>query len=277
VTRQELGDLALNVEVAGSGPPLLLLHGFTGSIHTWDGVRPALNAFATSVCVDLIGHGDSDAPADAARYTQELAVRDLLHLLDVLGFASVNLLGYSMGGRLALLFALEEPARVRTLILESASPGIHDPVERARRRASDDALAQRIESASVDAFVADWEAQPLLQLAPHVAPAVRQRQHAQRLRNSAVGLANSLRGMGAGQQAPLWSRLGELSLPVQLIVGQHDARYCAIARRLHAAIPHATLSICQDAGHTVHLERPDAFAAALTTFLQERERAVRLA
>ena len=260
MTPRVLGDLALNVELAGTGPPLLLLHGFTGSIHSWDDVRPALSTFATTVCVDLIGHGASDAPPDPARYSLELAVRDLLRLLDTLGLERVNLLGYSMGGRLALLFALEAPERVSSLMLESASPGIDDPNERARRRASDEALAQRIESDGVPAFVAAWEAQPLLQLAEHVAPAVRQRQHAQRLRTSARGLANSLRGMGAGQQQPLWSRLGELELPVWLIVGQQDARYCAIARRLQAAVPHASLAICPAAGHTVHLDQPHLFA-----------------
>jgi 2-succinyl-6-hydroxy-2,4-cyclohexadiene-1-carboxylate synthase len=172
----------------------------------------------------------------------------------------VDLVGYSMGGRVALHFALQHPQRVRTLLLESASPGIEDASARAERAASDDALAERIVRQGIPAFVDEWEHQPLLALRPHVTAGVRANQHAQRLLNSPVGLANSLRGMGAGRQTPLWSRLPELHAPVQLIVGHRDGRYRSIGERMRALLPQAKLAVVRDAGHTVHLDQPQRFA-----------------
>jgi 2-succinyl-6-hydroxy-2,4-cyclohexadiene-1-carboxylate synthase len=213
-------------------PALLLLHGFTGSTRAWDAPRPSLAARAGVVALDLIGHGASAAPADPERYSFDWAARDLAALLDALDLAQVDLLGYSLGGRLALHFALQHPHRVRRLILESASPGISDPVDRC---------------------------QPLLALAPHVAEHVRTAQRVQRLRNNPLGLANSLRGMGAGQQAPLWDDLPRLRMPTLLIVGARDARYRDIAARMQTRLPDSRCAQVADAGHTVHLDQPGLF------------------
>jgi 2-succinyl-6-hydroxy-2,4-cyclohexadiene-1-carboxylate synthase len=268
--RVELNELEFHVEIEGQGPPLLLLHGFTGSTRAWDDIRPALSGFAQVIAIDLIGHGQSAGPPSSSRYTLEWCARDLLQLLDELHFSQVDLLGYSMGGRVALHFATSAPRRVRTLILESASPGIEDPDERIRRVHSDSALAERIHAHGIEAFVAEWEQQPLLMLQPHVSEAVREQQHALRLLNTPTGLANSLLGMGAGQQEPLWSRLGELNLPVQLIVGQADARYVAIAERMHHSLPRAELAVLPEAGHTAHLDQPAAFLRILQQTLTNR-------
>ena len=251
-----LNGLDFHVEIEGSGPPLLLLHGFTGSVRTWDALRATLRQHATLIGVDLIGHGHTASPADPERYTFDWASRDLSALLDSLKLTTVDVLGYSMGGRVALHFALQSSQRVRRLILESASPGLEDAEERARRVAADAALADRVEHDGVPAFVDEWERQPLLALRPHVPAGVRANQHAQRLLNNPLGLANSLRGMGAGRQVPLWPRLSELSLPVQLIVGQRDRRYCAVAERMRGLLPDARLAVVRDAGHTVHVDQP---------------------
>jgi 2-succinyl-6-hydroxy-2,4-cyclohexadiene-1-carboxylate synthase len=262
-----LNGLEFHVEIDGSGPPLMLLHGFTGSVRVWDQLRPKLTPRATIIALDLIGHGQTDAPTDPTRYTVDLAAVDLEALLDALGLEKVNLLGYSMGGRLALHFAVRFPTRVRALILESASPGIEDQAERSARVVSDDALGERLLRDGLDAFVDQWERQPLLALAAHVPQAVRDRHHAERLRHSPLGLANSLRGMGAGQQAPLWPRLAELTMPVDLIVGAEDRRYCAIARRMRSDLRRGTLAVVEQAGHTVHLDQPDRFLAIVANAL----------
>jgi 2-succinyl-6-hydroxy-2,4-cyclohexadiene-1-carboxylate synthase len=249
----------LHVEIDGDGPPLLLLHGFTGSVRSWDEIAPELASLARVIRVDLIGHGQSPSPPEAARYTLDHAVEDLLALLDHLGLSTVDLLGYSMGGRVALHFAVNAPRRLRRLILESASPGIEDEGERARRAQSDDALASRIVHDGLPAFVDEWERQPLLLPAAHVPPEVREKQHARRLQNSPLGLANSLRGMGAGQQRPLWSDLPDLDLPVTLIVGQNDTRYCTVAQRMQTLLPRADVTVVEEAGHTVHSDQPGVF------------------
>lgn len=265
-----LNDLEFNVEVDGSGPPVVLLHGFTGSLRSWDGVRPALASVAQLVCIDLIGHGRSAAPADPARYSLEWSCRDLLALLDGLGLRQVDVLGYSMGGRIALYLAVHAPERVRRLVLESASPGIEDAAERERRVASDAALATRILDGPLEAFVADWERQALLAPAPHVSAEIRAEHHAQRLDNRPLGLANSLRGMGAGQQAPLWSSLPGLRLPVALIVGQRDSRYTRLAERAQALLPTSTLTVVTEAGHTVHVDQPGEFTRAVRVALEAK-------
>jgi 2-succinyl-6-hydroxy-2,4-cyclohexadiene-1-carboxylate synthase len=254
-----LNGLDFHVEVVGDGAPLLLLHGFTGSLRTWDFLRPALASSVRLIAVDLIGHGRSPSPPASERYSLDWSARDLAALMDALGLQAADLLGYSMGGRMALHFACRFPKRVRRLILESAAPGIENDGARMHRIASDDALAERILRDGIERFVEEWERQPLLALAPHVADDVRARQHAQRLGNSPTGLANSLRGMGAGQQMPVWSHLAVLDMPVQLIVGSNDRRYCVIAERMHSALPHAKLDVVVDAGHTVHLDQPRHF------------------
>jgi 2-succinyl-6-hydroxy-2,4-cyclohexadiene-1-carboxylate synthase len=268
--RLELNGLEFHVEIEGAGPPLLLLHGFTGSVRSWDGIAPSLTASAQLIAIDLIGHGQSATPPDPARYTLEWCARDLASLLDTLHLTRVDVLGYSMGGRAALHFAVTAPERVNRLILESASPGIEDGAERAHRRASDAALAQRILNSGIVAFVAEWEQQPLLTLQPDVPQAVRARHHLQRLHNDPTGLANSLRGMGTGQQQALWARLAKLAVPVQLIVGERDARYEAVAQRMAALLPRGMIAVVQEAGHTVHVDQPRQFTRVVQQALTGR-------
>jgi 2-succinyl-6-hydroxy-2,4-cyclohexadiene-1-carboxylate synthase len=260
-----LNDLDFHVEIDGRGPPLLLLHGFSGSVRAWDEVRPALAGDARLITIDLIGHGRSAAPADAGRYSLDWSTRDLLALLDELGLGAVDVLGYSMGGRVALHLSLQAPERVRRLILESASAGIEDALERQRRIASDAELAERIERDGIAAFVAEWERLPLLALGPHVGEDVRARQTALRLLNAPIGLANSLRGMGAGQQAARWGALRDLQRPVLLVVGERDTRYRELGERMHALLPLSDFVVVPEAGHTVHLEQPAAFADLVRT------------
>ncbi len=256
----------LNVEVAGEGVPLVLLHGFTGSAATWQPFAAAWPGFRT-IAVDLIGHGASDAPADESRYTMARCVADVTALLDALGAGRTAVLGYSMGGRVALHLALAAPDRITALVLEGASPGIADADERRERVASDRALADDIERAGVEAFVDRWQALPLFATQARLPDAVRERLRAQRLGNSAAGLANSLRGMGAGTTEPLLARLHELSMPVLLVAGEHDVKYRALALAMRDRMPDARVQIAPDAGHAVHLEQPAAFAALVKEFL----------
>ena len=143
MTRIIVNGAHLNVEVRGAGPALLLLHGFTGSAATWTSHLDAWDGF-TTVAVDLLGHGDSDCPPDPRRYRMERCVEDMTALLDELAIGQAAVLGYSMGGRIALHLALHAPDRLWALVLESASPGIEDAKEREKRVRADAALAESI-------------------------------------------------------------------------------------------------------------------------------------
>jgi 2-succinyl-6-hydroxy-2,4-cyclohexadiene-1-carboxylate synthase len=262
-----VNDITLNVERSGAGRPLLLLHGFTGSATTWSAHLAQLALGFHTIAPDLIGHGRSDAPPDPSRYQMERCVADLLALLDALGVERADVLGYSMGGRVALHLAAAAPARVRALVLESSSPGIADPAERAARIAADEALADAIERDGLAAFVERWERLPLFASQAVLPEVVLERQRAQRLRNDPHGLANSLRGMGAGRQEPLWDRLAALAAPTLLIAGELDAKYCAITSQMAAALPNARTAIVPNAGHAVHLEQANAFVRNVLVFL----------
>jgi 2-succinyl-6-hydroxy-2,4-cyclohexadiene-1-carboxylate synthase len=268
VTQLQIHGILLRVEQRGDGQPLLLLHGFMGSGESW---TPRSAVFAEhgirSIAVDLIGHGTSDAPVDPSRYRMERCVEDLLELLDRLELRRVGVLGYSMGGRLALHLASAAPERVSALVLESASPGLADPSERERRIASDEALAAALERDGLATFVDRWEQQPLFASQRSLSTDERARLRAQRMRQRPVGLANSLRGYGTGRQASLWDRLPMLDIPTLVVVGALDEKFNTIGRRMADALPRARLAVVPEAGHTVHLEQPRAFDDLVLGFL----------
>ena len=264
----DVGDgLHLRVVSSAGATPLLMLHGFTGSSETWAPLRDALgNDFAT-LAVDLPGHGASGAPGDPDRYALGRLAGDLARVLDAFGVERATVLGYSLGARAALRFALDHPALVVALVLESVSPGIVDPAERAARHASDAVLADAIEREGVAAFVDLWEQWPLFASQAALPQATRDRLRAQRLANRPRGLANSLRGAGAGAEAPVVEQLPTVGAPTLLIAGALDAKYVALGRLMERSMPQARLSVVEAAGHAVHLEQPEAFAALVTEFL----------
>ena len=245
---------------------LVALHGFTGSGRTWDALAAALAPDVDVVAPDLPGHG-ANLPDDEAAYALDRAARDVWALLDRRGVERASVLGYSMGGRLALRVALLHPHRVRALVLESASPGIADDAERTARVASDRALADAIERDGVAAFVDRWERLPLWESQRALSPDVRASLRAARLRGDARGLARSLRMAGAGVDAPLHDRLAALRVPTLLVAGALDAKYAAIARQLAALMPVARAEIVAGAGHAVHLERPAELARLVRAFV----------
>ncbi len=259
----------LNVEVSGEGPALVALHGFTGSLRTWDSLAQAAAGRFTLVLVDLLGHGDSDAPEDPSRNSMERCTQDMIALLDVLGLERAGWLGYSMGGRICLYLGLTAPDRCQALVVEGASGGIVGEKERRERVKSDDALARMIEERGIEAFVDYWERLPLFASQSRLPEEARSGLRRQRLQNRPRGLAGNLRGMGAGAQPPLYDRLQFLARPVLLMAGEEDTRYCDLARQMGASAPGGRVSIIPGAGHCPHLERPELFnGEALEFFLR---------
>jgi 2-succinyl-6-hydroxy-2,4-cyclohexadiene-1-carboxylate synthase len=234
-------------------PALVLLHGFTQTRQSWRRTVLALGAGRYRALVpDLPGHGQAlhrTASFDACTaYVRALAPDRF------------TLAGYSMGGRIALHAALQLQPRLDRLVLVGGSPGLADPAERAARRAADAALAERIEALGIEDFAREWGAQPLFAGQPERVAAAA---HADRLRNRPAGLAAALRGLGTGVMEPLWERLGELTVPVTLVVGERDAKFREIAERMAERLPAARLVVVPGAGHAAHLEQPEAVAYQL--------------
>ena len=213
----EVDGLRLNVEQTGSGPPVVLLHGFTGAAAGWAALAGALAPQFTAIAIDIVGHGKADAPEAVERYRMRRCVDDLAAALRLLGHERAAWLGYSMGGRTALQVAVHRPDVVSGLVLESATPGFRTAEERAARVASDEALAERIEREGVEAFVDEWQELPLFATQQRMPQAAQDAVRAGRLANRATGLANSLRGMGTGAQEAVHERLGGVAVPVLLV------------------------------------------------------------
>ncbi len=263
-------DVHLNVAVRqgpADGPVLLMLHGFTGSIATWQPHMEALVADCTTVAIDALGHGASDAPPDPRRYRMEHVVADTLRIADQLEIDRFGLLGYSMGGRMALHIAAASD-RVTGMILESASPGLPTAAERAARVAADEELATLLETEGIGAFVERWERLPLFASQAGLSSKARLAQRMQRLGSNPRGLANSLRGAGTGAQPPLHAQLGAISVPTLLIIGESDRKFGQIAREMHTALPDSRLEMVADAGHAVHLEDPLRWNALVRQFVR---------
>jgi 2-succinyl-6-hydroxy-2,4-cyclohexadiene-1-carboxylate synthase len=246
---------------------LVLLHGFTGSAIAWGKL---LNEFAEEglhvIALDMLGHGESDAPEEAKRYAMEYCQADILAILQKLEVprGEAILLGYSMGGRIALYSAFS--GYFRALILESASAGLAEAQEREQRRKSDAELAERIEREGTEAFVNYWEKLPLFASQTALTKEQWTRQREQRLKNREQGLANSLRGVGTGAQPALQTRLAELKIPTLLLAGELDGKFCQIAKEMAELMPQAHLQIVAGAGHTIHLEQPELFQQYVSAF-----------
>ena len=241
--------------IVGMAPTVVFLHGFTHTGRSWQPVITALGESYTSVADDIRGHGDA---SERVPVSSDAVIDDVLAAA---GPERFTLVGYSMGGRIALHVALLAGDRVQRLVLIGASPGIADERERSARRQADEDLADEIERSSIDEFARRWAQTPVLAGLP---PAALQTAHADRLRSTPAGLARALRGLGTGALPSLWERLGELSIPVTLVVGERDSKFRATAVEMARRMPEADVVVVPVAGHAVHLEAPEAIARALT-------------
>lgn len=263
----QVNGLNYHVETTGTGPVLVLLHGFTGSSRTWDAHIPVLSKGFRTVTIDLPGHGQTNSPTTIDRYIMQSVANDVVEIIGQVANKSINLLGYSMGGRLALYMAIHYPNLIDKLILESASPGLRSAAEREQRRNTDEQLAMFIETEGISKFVDYWQNLPLFASHRNLSASDRAFQRQERLKNTPLGLANSLRGMGTGIQPSLWEHLESLHMPVLLLTGVLDSKFVFIAQQMHQLLPLSRLTISDYAGHTVHLEDPSLFESSVYEFI----------
>ncbi len=256
--------MSLHHRTTGAGSPrCVLLHGFTQNGRCWGRFADRLAERATVTTVDLPGHGLS-AHDDADLWTAAELVADAI------GPEPSLVIGYSMGGRIALHLALAHPERVHGLVTIGATGGLDTEPERAERRAADEALAARLEEIGLDAFLDRWLASPLFAGLDDVAAA-----RAERRTNRVAGLASSLRHAGTGTQDPLWARLGSIQAPVLAIAGADDAKFTALGGRLVDAIGAGARLHLEPGTHAVHLERPDETADVILSWWADSAEASR--
>jgi 2-succinyl-6-hydroxy-2,4-cyclohexadiene-1-carboxylate synthase len=242
--------VALHVEVRGSGPLLVLLHGFTQTGRLWGPFGEQLPDRHTVVAVDLPGHAGSDAVRAGLAATASLVGEAVQ---TVVGTEPYDLLGYSLGARVALHGLTLGSLSPRRAVVIGGTCGIEDDAERARRRTADEEMADELEaSGDVAQFVDRWLRGPLFSRLAAVSAANAD----ERRRNTAAGLASSLRLCGAGTQEPLWEQLRAVPVPLLALAGADDTRFAAHALRMADMAPQGVASLVPGGGHAVHLAQP---------------------
>jgi len=242
---------------------LVCLHGFMGNAADWDPLRELLPDVEL-LPLELPGHGVREVD-DA--FTFESVAEDLLASMDAAGLERPHLLGYSLGGRLALYLACRHPDRFASLILESASPGLDGGEEQRLRCMVDDARAETLRSIPLKTFLEDWYRQPLFASLDHRSD-LREELVERRLKNNPSALAQAISSLSPGRQPSLWSDLEKVSCPVLLIAGELDRKYTSLAMAMEEALPMAELSLVDGAGHCVHAEHPYEMAHRIQRFLK---------
>ncbi len=252
-------------------PPLLALHGFLGSGADFHDLSQRLGR--RILAADLPGHGQSpwtdDNGRPAATFEAALPLLDAWAASQAPG--ALPLLGYSLGGRTALLWALERPQRVQCLVLIGACPGLNTEDERGARRSADEDLAQRLEWEGGEAFLEAWAQRPIIRSQTRIPAAISEGLRRRRLEQDPRGWAASLRGMGTGSMPSLWDRLGDLDCPVLLLTGEEDAKFGDLAETMIQHLPDARHERIAGAGHCAHLEQAEATARAIEGFLESVE------
>lgn len=248
----------MTTESTTTSPRLGLVHGFTQTSSCWGRFGDRLADDAEIVLIDAPGHGastdlDLDLWGGAAMIAERLG--------------RGGLLGYSLGGRLALHATLAQPEAVDRLVLISATAGIDDPAARTARRDDDEQLARHLERIGVGPFIDEWLARPMFARLPHSEDC-----DSARRSNTVEGLSASLRLCGVGSQDPLWDRLAEITVPTLVLAGALDTKFVTLAERLASGISRATLEVIADAGHACHLERPASVADIIESWLSDDSR-----
>ena len=270
---EPVSSLAFEERGLPTAPTVMLLHGFMGSRLDWSPITEVLARTHRCIAVDLPGHGATGDPAAAARlapegsceslWTPDGCVTELAGILAAAGGGSV--VGYSLGGRLALQLAVEHPDLVARAVIISASPGIADEGARRARRGEDEHRACRLETQGLEPFLDDWyRLPPFAPLREHLRfPEVLER----RRRNDPLLLARSLRTMGTGSQRPLWGDLAGLRTPLLLLAGERDPKFNDLAFNTVALCPRAEAVVLRGRGHALVEEDPEAVAEETEAFL----------
>ncbi|MFE1748778.1 2-succinyl-6-hydroxy-2,4-cyclohexadiene-1-carboxylate synthase [Coleofasciculus sp. H7-2] len=246
-------------------PIILFLHGFMGDCNEFNQVISFLSDQFCCLAVDLPGHGQTKVMGGDECYKMGNTAHALLHLLEQLSIEKCFLVGYSMGGRLALYLTLYFPERFPKVVLESASPGLKTERERWKRLQRDLELSQELLTTNFSAFLTNWYNQQLfVSLKKH--PKFEQMIES-RLQNHPFELAKSLRNLSTGCQPSLWEALKQNQNPLLLLVGEYDNKFRIINSEMASLCGAAKVNLISNCGHNIHLENPRVFFDQVRQFL----------
>jgi len=245
-------------------PLILFLHGFMGDSNEFDEVISFLSDQFCSLTVDLPGHGKTRVLGGEECYMMSNTAEALINLLDQLNVKKCFLVGYSMGGRLALYLNLHFPQYFSRVVIESASPGLKTQGDRLERTKRDFELAKKLEKSDFSTFLGGWYAQSLftsLRKHPNF-----ETLRENRLHNNPFELAKSLRNLGTGCQPSLWENLKQNRNPLLLLVGEYDSKFIVINSEMARLCESAKLEIVSNCGHNIHFEDPKTFVENIWLF-----------
>ena len=261
----EIENIKYHIEVKGEGKPIICLHGFSEDISTWEFLK--LHGHQL-ILIDLIGHGKSDKPKNRKYYCLKVMLRHLNKLIFQLVIKNYSMLGYSMGGRIALAYALTYPKEMDKLILESASYGEEGVLNRLKRRRNDSVLAKQIEKNGIEWFTHYWGDLSIFNSQITLPRVIVNEINNRRLANSTIALSNTLKGTGQGKFPCLKGEISKLSMPILYINGEYDKKYEVVGKKfekLNGCIKHVVINGC---GHNTHIEDTKTFVKVLNKFLK---------
>ncbi len=270
----DYSGIKLNVEIPKEfdrgKDVVLLLHGFTGCSEDWLPVIDLLPENVNYICLDLIGHGKSDHPVvPEFYYTDSIADQIKTVKERIIKDSKIILVGYSMGGRAALSYAIKYPEDIKGLVLESSSAGIKNDTERNKRYEEDLKLIEFISSHTMEEFIDFWQDQEMFNTQRRFSNDKLKRLKKIKYNNSKIGLMNILRGFSTGIMPPLHDKLKTIPTKVILISGELDTKYTFINSKIVRGFHKAKHKVVKNSGHNTHLEEPKRFAEIITNYLDQ--------
>jgi 2-succinyl-6-hydroxy-2,4-cyclohexadiene-1-carboxylate synthase len=241
-------------------PPIVLLHGFTGSPESWASVAPALDPDRLLVPT-LVGHDGSPGPESVRSFDDELD--RVAHVIRASGLDRPHVVGYSMGGRVTIGLLVRHPDLFRGATIIGADPGLTDVAQREARARTEEEWARLLEEEGIGTFVATWEAQPVFGTQDRVDDDVLARQRRIRMTHEPLGLARAVRVLGLAAMPDYRPALPTIRTPVRVVAGGDDAKFRILAAETAAGIPGAELRILEGLGHNPVLERPEVIVRLL--------------
>ncbi|MBU0473351.1 MAG: 2-succinyl-6-hydroxy-2,4-cyclohexadiene-1-carboxylate synthase [Bacteroidetes bacterium] len=249
--------------------PIVFLHGFTGCANDWLFLFDKLNPKFFPIAIDLPGHGKSIVPNNLEFFSAKSYTNIVSIVLNKLNIKKTILVGYSMGGRTALSFAVENSEKVLALILESSTAGIENQNEKTSRIKTDYQLADKIISDGIDAFTEYWMNLAFFTSLKSLNDKDYSKIIESKKRNSPEGLSNSLKGFSTGKMPSLWNKLNSIRVPTLLIAGSLDSKYRRLNKEMNFVIPNSEIKIIENCGHNIHLEKPEEFTILVNEFLNK--------